>query len=163
MIFRIGTFQKINGVYPFTFAAVILTLGLTYVFTRSILTAVTLPFAFIGLYEIVWHFIPGSGPFPSALGVAYIFSWFAVGCSSMQQWRLDATGTAMIAVEVVLFDIWYVDGFVSEFVFSLNVTTKVLMALVFLRLLQVGNDRTTKQQSKHSQLLGSLRKENTTN
>ena len=155
VIFRFGTFQKIDAVYPFTFGAIILTFVLAYVFTRSLLSAVTLPFAFIGLYEIVWHFIPGSGPFPSALGVVYIFSWVAVGCSSIQRWRLDAVGTLMIAIEVALFGIWYAAGFRSEFSLLLNIATKVLMALVFLRLLQVGTERATNQPSNRNPELGS--------
>jgi hypothetical protein len=143
-ILRIAAFQGTGPVYPFTFGAITLSFLLAYRFTRSLLTSLTLPFAFVGLYEILWHLIPNSGASLNTPGLIYCLSWLAVGCFSVRQWRLDLSSILMIVTEVVLFGVWYSVGFLSPLSVPLNIITKVLMALVFIRLLQVGSRKIAK-------------------
>ena len=153
VIFRIGTFQNANSIYPFTFGAIIVTLFAGYMLTRSRLTTFTLPFAFLGLYEILWHIIPNSGPFMNAVGLLYCLSWVALGCESISQWSLDRFAILMICTEAFLFGAWYDVGFLSPLSIPLNIVTKVLMALVFIRMLQVGTVKQMKDAVKNQELL----------
>ncbi len=152
VIFRIGTFQDANSIYPFTFGAIIVTLLAGYMLTRSLLTTVTLPFAFLGLYEILWHVIPNSGPFMNTAGLLYCLSWVALGCASITQWSLDRFAILMICIEAFLFGVWFEVGFLSPLSIPLNIVTKVLMALIFIWALQVGTAKQMKDAVKNPEL-----------
>ncbi|MDG6908051.1 MAG: hypothetical protein JRN20_19965 [Nitrososphaerota archaeon] len=153
VIFRIGTFQDANSIYPFTFGAIIVTIITAYIMTRSSLTAISLPFAFTGLYELLWHLIPGSGEPMNTLGLGFCISWFAFGCVSISQWSLDRFAILMICVEAFLFGAWYEAGFISTLSIPLNIITKVLMALIFIRVLQVGTAKQMKDMAEPPEIL----------
>ena len=150
VIVRVGTFQKINAVYPFTFGAILASVTLAYFYTRSLITSLTFPFAFIGLYEIAWHVIPGSGQFPNIHGITYILSWILVGCVSIRDWRLDKLASFAVLAEMGLFAIWFVVGFGSEYSLLLNIVTKILMALIFIEVLRAGARRNDLHQYSRS-------------
>ena len=86
-------------------------------------------------------------------GLGFCISWFAVGCVSMSKWSFDRFGILMICVEAFLFGAWFEVGFLSPLSIPLNIVTKVLMALIFIRVLQVGGAKQMKDTVKNPELL----------
>ncbi|MCL4519833.1 MAG: hypothetical protein M1587_11630 [Thaumarchaeota archaeon] len=59
----------------------------------------------------------------------------------------------MICVEAFLFGGWYEAGFLSTLSIPLNIITKVLMALIFIRVLQVGTAKQMKDTLEPPEIL----------
>ncbi len=143
IFFQIFTLDSPSPVFPFTIATSFLTFVIALIRSRSVLYALTLPFAFLGLYELLWHVIPNN-PGIDILGVGVVLSWASVGFVSVMKWRATNLTIALVTVEFVAFAIWYVVGFSETAIDSvvLNVFSKVLIGVIFMQVFYAGFRKT---------------------
>ncbi|MGI0084730.1 MAG: hypothetical protein ACREBQ_06575, partial [Nitrososphaerales archaeon] len=144
-IFQMFTHGTGFSVFPFTIMTSFLTFLVALKISRSLLYALTLPFAFLGLFEEFWHFIPGSSPMP-LIGSAVVLAWGSVGFTSARKWKFNTPALALILADLLAFAIWYYVGFSETTLASiaLNIITKQLLAAIFIQLFYEGNHTVSK-------------------
>src|SRR5579863_4126787 len=130
---QIFTLDSPSPIFPFTIALAFLTFAVALISSRSLTFSLSLPFAFLGLYELFWHAIPGSSPI-DPLGIGVVLSWAMVGFVSVRKWKADDLTFALITLELLCFGLWFLNGFseTAPYSVALNIVTKVLLGAIFI-------------------------------
>lgn len=136
---QIFTLDSPSPIFPFTIAVAFLTFAVALISSRSLTYSLSLPFAFLGLYELFWHVIPGSSPI-DPLGIGVVLSWAMIGFASIKKWKADGLTFSLIALELLCFGLWYLIGFSETSAYSvvMNIVTKVLLGAIFIQIFYHG-------------------------
>ncbi len=150
IFFQIFTFERPSPVFPFTIIISFISFAVALICSRNVLYSLTLPFAFLGLYELLWHAIPNTPPI-DILGVAVVLSWASVGFVSAKKWRINNLTIALIGLEIIFFALWYLIGFSYSTIDSvvLNTFSKVLLAVIFMQVFYEGANPRPTHHSRH--------------
>ncbi len=146
-----------NSVFPFTLLSAIISFLLSFAWLheagldriRALLLGASFPFAFTSAFEFVWQnafIVVRPSLFRGTLaGDILMASWLFLGFSTVHYWEVTRRFILGLAFLVVSFEAWFAVGYPQIFIaseywlaFPFNVTTKVLLASVFLVLLYDG-------------------------
>lgn len=155
-----------NPIFPFTLATAIVSFLLALAWLseaglgkiRSLLLAISFPFAFTSSFELVWQnafLIVRPGPFKGTLLADVLFgSWLLLGLSTIGYWQITRKFYIALISLMAGFGGWFAAGYPQIFIpselwlaFPLNIATKILFASVFLVLLY---DGTSKQRTDYN-------------
>lgn len=127
-----------SSIFPVTLLFSIASLILGWKFTKSFWLGLSVPFSFVGIFELAWHVIPNTPQF-DLVGFVYVLSWILVGFATFRRWKIDKVALGILAIEVILFVAWYWVGFSYGIEsITLNQLTKAVLAILFIKLLHNG-------------------------
>jgi hypothetical protein len=174
-MFETGTIDLLqeNVIFPITYSVAIFVFIFSFMRFRkimrlpaSLLMAITVPFGFASLFELVWssaYLITGGWKF---LGLWYLALciWFVFGLTSIRYWRVSRSFWLVIGLFVVAWIAWvllgypqitgyHTNGSITLFNIALimNILAKILSGMVFFTLIYDGTKRKKTQRSNSLQ------------